>query len=32
MKWLRRYLEEKELTLKHFARVVGSLEKRQLDE
>jgi hypothetical protein len=28
MKWLRRYLEEKEPTLKNFAEVVGELEAR----
>jgi predicted metal-dependent HD superfamily phosphohydrolase len=32
MKWLRRYLDEKEPTLKNFAKVVRSLERRQLDE
>ena len=31
MKWLRRYLEEKEPTLKEFAKVVRSLEERQPD-
>ena len=31
MKWLRRYLDEKEPTLKEFASVVRSLEGRQLD-
>ena len=28
LKWLRRYLEEREPTLKEFARVVRSLEER----
>jgi hypothetical protein len=32
MKWLRRYLAEKELTLKNFAEVVRSVERRRLDE
>ena len=32
MKWLRRYPDEKEPTLKEFAKVVRSLEQRQLDE
>ena len=32
MKWLRRYLEEKEPTLEEFAKVVRSLEERQLDQ
>ena len=32
MKWLRRYLDEKEPTLKNFAKVVRSLEERQLDD
>ena len=31
MKWLRRYLDEKEPTLKAFAKVVRSFEKRKLD-
>jgi len=31
MKWLRRYLDEKEPTLKNFAKVVRGLEQRQLD-
>jgi predicted metal-dependent HD superfamily phosphohydrolase len=29
MKWLRRYLDEKEPTLKNFAKVVRSLEERE---
>jgi len=32
MKWLRRYLDEKEPTLKNFAKVVRELEQRELDE
>jgi hypothetical protein len=32
MKWLRRYLEERSPTLKNFAKVVRSLEQRQLDD
>jgi len=28
MKWLQRYLDEKELTLKNFAKAVRSLEER----
>jgi len=32
MKFLRRYLDQKEPTLKNFANVVRSLEQRQLDE
>jgi len=32
MKFLRRYLGEKDPTLKNFAKVVRSLEQRQLDE
>jgi hypothetical protein len=31
MKWLRRYLVEKEPTLKNFAKVVRSLEQRTVD-
>jgi hypothetical protein len=31
MKWLRRYLEEKEPALRNFAKVVRSLEQRQLE-
>ena len=31
MRWLRRYLLEKEPTLKNFARVVRELERRQVD-
>jgi len=31
MKFLRRYLDEKEPTLKTFAKVVRSLERRQPD-
>jgi hypothetical protein len=30
MRWLRRYLGEKEPTLKNFAELVASLEERQL--
>jgi hypothetical protein len=30
MQWLRRYLEEKEPTLKNFADVVRELEQRQV--
>jgi uncharacterized protein YutE (UPF0331/DUF86 family) len=29
MKWLRRYLDEKQPTLKNFAKVVRSLEERE---
>jgi hypothetical protein len=32
LKWLRRYLEEKEPTLKNLAKVVRNLEERELDE
>ena len=32
LKWLRRYLDEKEPTLKNFAKVVRQFEQRQLDE
>ena len=32
MKWLRRYLDEKEPTLKNFAEVVRSIERRRLDK
>jgi hypothetical protein len=32
MRWLRRYLDEKEPTLKNFARVVRGLEQQQADE
>ena len=31
MKWLRRYLDENEPTLKNFARVVRNLEERRLE-
>ena len=31
MKWLRRYLDEKEPTLRKLAKVVRSLEERRLD-
>jgi uncharacterized protein HemX len=31
MKWLRRYVDEKSPTLKNFAKVVRSLEQRQVD-
>jgi hypothetical protein len=31
MKWLQRYLEEKEPTLKNFAKIVRSLEERELE-
>jgi hypothetical protein len=31
LKWLQRYLDEKSPTLKNFAKVVRSLEQRQLD-
>ena len=32
MKWLRRCLDERSPTLKNFAKVVQSLEQRQLEE
>jgi hypothetical protein len=32
MKWLRRYLDERSPTLKNFAKIVRSLEQRQLDD
>ena len=32
MKWLRRYLNEKEPALKEFATLVRSLDERQLNE
>jgi len=32
LKFLRRYLDEKEPTLKNFAKVVRGLERRQIDE
>jgi hypothetical protein len=32
MRWLERYLGERSPTLKNFAKVVRSLEGRQLDE
>lgn len=32
MKWLRRYLDERSPTLRNFAKVVHTLEQRQLDE
>ena len=32
MKWLRRYLDEKEPTLREFAALVRSLDERQLNE
>jgi hypothetical protein len=32
MKWLRRSLDEKSPTLKNFAKVVRSLEERQVNE
>jgi hypothetical protein len=32
MKWLRRYVDEKEPTLKNFAEVVLSLDDRRADE
>jgi len=32
MKWLRRYLQEREPMLKNFAKVVRELEQRQIDE
>ena len=32
MKWLRRYLEEEEPTLKTFAKIVRDLEQRRLGE
>ena len=32
MKWLRRYLDEREPTLEEVAKVVRSLEQRQLDQ
>ena len=32
MKWLRRYLDERDLTLTEFARVVRSLQQRQLED
>jgi len=32
MKFLRRYLDEKKPTLKHFARVVRELQERQMAE
>jgi len=32
MKWLRRYLDEKEPTLKNFAKAVRELEQLQLDD
>jgi hypothetical protein len=32
LKWLRCYIDEKEPTLKNLAKVVRSLEQRQLDE
>jgi hypothetical protein len=32
MKWLRRYVDEKSPTLKNFAKVVRSLDARQLDD
>ena len=32
VRFLRRYLDEKEPTLKEFAKVVRNLEQRQLDE
>ena len=31
MKWLRRYLDEKEPTLREFAKAVRSLEERELE-
>jgi hypothetical protein len=31
LRWLRRYLDEKEPTLKYFAKVVRGLEQRQFD-
>ena len=32
MRWLRRYLDEREPTLKNFAKVVRSLDDRRIDE
>jgi uncharacterized protein HemX len=32
MKWLRRYLDEKDPTLKNFAKLVRELEQRQSEE
>ena len=31
MKWLRRYLDEREPTLENFAKIVRGLERRQAD-